>query len=111
MERRRCVIFLLLLVLINFLFVTDYESCAIQKQWYRTLIFNKIGKFSLFVTDSFFPLVNIFVLVQVSIYLQNWSHVLSYVSKAQSTTDSTDAKVGYVSKAQSTTDSTHAKVS
>ncbi|XP_018012149.1 COP9 signalosome complex subunit 1 isoform X2 [Hyalella azteca] len=30
--------------------------------------------------------------IKVSIYLQNWSHVLSYVSKAQATTESTDAK-------------------
>ena len=33
--------------------------------------------------------------LQVSVYLQNWSHVLSYVSKAESTPDmaevSTDA--------------------
>lgn len=30
--------------------------------------------------------------IKVSIYLQNWSHVLSYVSKALATSESTDAK-------------------
>uniref|UniRef100_A0A2P2I0R9 COP9 signalosome complex subunit 1-like n=1 Tax=Hirondellea gigas TaxID=1518452 RepID=A0A2P2I0R9_9CRUS len=30
--------------------------------------------------------------IKVSIYLQNWSHVLSYVSKAQATSENTDTK-------------------
>src|SRR5699024_9390483 len=30
--------------------------------------------------------------IKVSVYLQNWSHVLSYVSKAESTPDFTEAQ-------------------